>query len=78
MLGDKWVSCESGKPVVSLEFAHLYRNFITKIALASARVMQLAITTGQACSSRPYTSHMATPTVNTLYIPREMPLTSLV
>ena len=53
------------------------RSFIFKIAAASDSVTALAITIGQAPSSSPYTSHSATPAVNALYMPSEMPRTTL-
>ena len=48
------------------------------IVPASANVTALATTMGQAPSVKPYTNHSATPTVNTLYIPKEIPHTSRV
>ena len=55
-----------------------YTSFMPRMAPASTRVMALAATMGQAFSARPYTSHSAMPTVNTVYMPSEMPLTSRV
>ena len=48
------------------------------MAAASTRVMLLAIINGQDCSNTPYSSHSATPSVNALYMPSEIPLTSRV